>query len=311
VAKAWGPGAVKLVWSREDDIAGGYYRPLTVHRLRGALDANGNIAVWEQRIATQSLLKNTAFEAMMEDGLDPTTVEGARDLPYAIPHLHVAHHPMETKVPPLWWRSVGHTHTAYSTELFVDELLEKAGRDPVEGRLALLGDADPRYAGVLTRVAELSGWNGTDAADGRKRGVALHKSFGSYVAQVAEVSVGADGRPRIHKVWCAVDCGVPVNPNVIRAQMEGGIGFGLGAVLFDEVSLGEGGRVVQSNFHDYRSLRISEMPEVEVAIIPSTVDPTGVGEPGVPPSAPAMANAWRKLTGQSVRRLPFTVGAGA
>jgi isoquinoline 1-oxidoreductase beta subunit len=209
---------------------------------------------------------------------------------------------METGVPVLWWRSVGHTHTGFTTECFLDELLEAGGQDPVEGRLALLGD-NARHIGVLNRVAEIADWGGA-VAEGRARGIAVHKSFNTYVAQVAEVS-DSGGIPRIHKVWCAVDCGVAINPNVIRAQMEGGVGFGLGAVLFGEITLGANGHIQQSNFHDYRSLRIDEMPEVEVAIVDSSEKPTGVGEPGVAPSGPAVANAWRALTGQPVRRLPL------
>jgi isoquinoline 1-oxidoreductase beta subunit len=299
------PGTpVKLVWSREDDIRGGRYRPLAVHRLRGGVDAGGDLVGWEQTIATQSIFAGSPFEAMIRDGVDPSSVEGAADMPYAVPNLSVDLHTMETGVPILWWRSVGHTHTAYAVETFLDELLEAGGRDPVEGRLALLGDA-PREAGVLRAVAELSDWGGAPP-EGRARGVAVHKSFESYVAQVAEVSRGEAGLPRVHRVWCAVDCGVAVNPNVITMQMESGIGFGLGAVLFDEITLEEGGTVRERNFDGYRSLRIPEMPEVEVRILPSTEAPTGVGEPGVPPIGPAVANAWRKLTGESVRRLPFT-----
>jgi isoquinoline 1-oxidoreductase beta subunit len=182
------------------------------------------------------------------------------------------------------------------------------GKDSVAGRLALM--EDPRTKAVLARAAEIAGWGGKQPA-GRARGVAAWKSFGSYVAQVAEVSKGADGLPKVHKVWCAVDCGIAVNPNVIRAQMEGCIGYGLGHALYSVVELGEGGIVRQSNFDSYRSLRIAEMPEVEVAIIASSENPTGVGEPGLPPIAPAVANAWRKLTGKSVRRLPFVVGGKA
>lgn len=287
---------VKHMWTREDDIRGGFYRPTYLHHLKGALDKDGNIVAWRQHIVGQSIMK--------KGELDDTTVEGASDLPYAIPNLHVTTTPTDLPVPVLWWRSVGHTHTGFAVESFVDELLQAGGKDPVEGRLALLGDKFPRHAGVLSKVADLAGWGGA-VPEGRQRGVALHKSFNTYVAEIAEVSV-ENGKPRVHKVWVAVDCGQPVNPNVIKAQMEGGVGYGLGAVLFDQVSLGEGGRIVQSNFHDYRSLRISEMPAVEVAVIPSREAPTGVGEPGVPPIGPAVGNAWRRLTGQPVRRLPLT-----
>jgi isoquinoline 1-oxidoreductase beta subunit len=286
---------VKHLWTREDDIRGGFYRPVYLHNLKGAVAADGSIVAWRQHIVGQNLMK--------KGEIDESTVEGASDLPYAIPNLHVSTTPTELPVPVLWWRSVGHTHTGFAVETFVDELLDAGGKDPVEGRLALLGDAHPRHAGVLARVAEIADWGGP-VPEGRQRGVALHKSFNTYVAEIAEIS-DQDGIPHVHRVWVAVDCGVPVNPNVIKAQMEGGVGYGLGAVLFDEVTLGQGGRIVQSNFHDYRSLRIDEMPEVEVAIIASTEPPTGVGEPGVPPIGPAVANAWRRMTGEPVRRLPI------
>jgi isoquinoline 1-oxidoreductase beta subunit len=303
------PGTpVKLIWSREDDIRGGWYRPLTVHRLRGGLDAGGNIVAWSQTVAAQSILAGSAFEQMMQGGVDPSSVEGAADLPYAIPNLAVSVHNMQTGVPVLWWRSVGHTHTAYVVETFLDELLAVAGRDAVEGRLALLQDA-PRHSGVLRAVAERAGWR-DPVPEGRARGVAVHKSFESYVAQIAEVSRGDDGLPRVHQVWCAVDCGVPVNPNVITAQMESGIGFGLGAILYDEITIEEGGTVRERNFDRYKSIRIDAMPAVDVHIMRSTEPPTGVGEPGVPPIGPAVANAWRRLTGESVRRLPFAVSVG-
>jgi isoquinoline 1-oxidoreductase beta subunit len=213
--------------------------------------------------------------------------------------VHVTKSPVRV----LWWRSVGHTHTGYAVETFVDELLERAGRDPVAGRLALLGD-HPRMAAVLRRVAEMSNWSGPVPA-GRARGVAVVHSFGSWVAEVAEVSLAASGEPRVHKVWCAVDCGRVVNPDVVVQQMESGIGYGLSAVLFNEITLEKGGTVRQSNFHDYRSLRIGEMPEIEVALMPSEAQPTGVGEPGTPPIMPAVANALRRLTGKAPRELPI------
>ena len=286
---------LKHMWTREDDIRGGYYRPMYLHQLRGAVDAAGNIVAWEQAIVGQSITGTTE--------LDQGSVEGASNLPYAIDNLRVVSHNVVLPVPPLWWRSVGHSHTGFAVETFVDELLQMGGKDAVEGRLELLS-GEPRLAGVLRRAAEMAGW-GDAVPQGRRRGVAAVKSFGTYVAQVAEVSRGENGAPRVHKVWCAVDCGVAVNPNIVRQQMEGGLGYGLGAILYDEITLGEGGRVMQSNFHDYRSLRIHEMPEVEVAIIASGERPTGVGEPGVPPIGPAVANAWRRLTGEPVRRLPM------
>ncbi|HEV7310370.1 xanthine dehydrogenase family protein molybdopterin-binding subunit [Ensifer sp.] len=294
-AASGGDRPLKHMWTREDDIQGGFYRPMYAHKMRGAIDAGGRITAWEQVIVGQSI--------MAKADLDQTSVEGASNLPYQIPNLKVTSHNITLPIPPLWWRSVGHTHTGFAVETFVDELLTRVGRDPVEGRLALL-DKTSRHAGVLRKAAEMSDW-GASIEEGRARGVAVVESFGSFVAQVAEISVGADGAPRVHKVWCAVDCGVAVNPNIIKAQMEGGIGYGLGAVLFDAVTLGKGGKIMQSNFHDYRSIRINEMPEVAVEIIRSKEKPTGVGEPGVPPIGPAVANAWRKLTGAPVRQLPI------
>ncbi|WP_230532961.1 xanthine dehydrogenase family protein molybdopterin-binding subunit [Microvirga roseola] len=294
-AASGGSRPLKHMWTREDDIRGGFYRPMYAHKLRGAINQKGEITAWEQIIVGQSILGKV--------DLDETSVEGASNLPYAIPNLKVTSHNVELVVPPLWWRSVGHTHTGFAVETFVDELLVKIGRDPVEGRLGLLSGR-PRHTGVLRKAAEMADW-GSAVPEGRARGVAVVESFHSYVAQVVEVSVDPEGIPRVHKVWCAVDCGLAINPNVIKAQMEGGIGYGLGAVLFDAVTLGTGGKIVQSNFHDYRSIRINEMPEVAVEIIKSSERPTGVGEPGVPPIGPAVANAWRSLTGTPVRQLPI------
>ena len=291
-----GARPVKHMWTREDDIRGGYYRPMYAHRMKASVSPAGEITGWHQVIVGQSIMAKAT--------LDSTSVEGASNLPYAIPNLKVESHNTVLPVPALWWRSVGHTHTGFAVETFVDELLEKAGKDPVEGRLALL-DPKSRHVATLKKVAEMADWGGAPMPEGRERGVAVVESFGSFVAQIVEVSIGEDKLPRVHKVFVAVDCGVAINPNVIAAQMEGGVGYGLGAVLFDAVTLGEGGRIVQSNFHDYRSIRINEMPEVIVSIIPSTEPPTGVGEPGVPPVGPAVANAWRKLTGSPVRQLPI------
>ena len=293
---------VKLVWTREDDIRGGRYRPLYVHRLRAGLDAAGRIVAWEHRIVGQSILKGTPFAAFIKDGIDGSSVEGGSTLPYHVPNLAVDLHSTEVGVPPLWWRSVGHTHTAFSTETFFDEVAHAAGRDPFEMRRELLAD-HPRHKGVLELVAAKAGW-GTPLPAGRARGIALQESFNSFAAQVAEVSLGKNGMPKVERVVCAIDCGVAVNPDVIRAQVEGAIGFGLGAALWSEITLDKG-RVVQSNFHDYKTLRIAEMPKVEVHIVPSTEAPTGVGEPGVPCVAPAVANAFFHLTKQRIRRLPM------
>ncbi|MET0280129.1 MAG: xanthine dehydrogenase family protein molybdopterin-binding subunit [Steroidobacteraceae bacterium] len=293
---------VKLMWTREDDLQGGYYRPMVVHRMRAAIE-NGAIAAWSSTVVTQSFLKGSPFEAMIQNGLDPTSVEGASELPYELPNFSCELHSPAVGVPTLWWRSVGHSHTGYAVETFIDELLEKTGKDPVAGRLELMGK-QPRAAGVLRAVAKAANWTGPGPVSGRARGCAVVESFGSYVAQIAEVSMGESGEPIVHKVWCAVDCGVAVNPDVIRAQMEGGVGYGLGHALFAAVPLRDGVPTV-SNFNNYRSLRINEMPEVEVVIVPSTEKPSGVGEPGVPPVAPAVGNALARLGKGRVRQLPF------
>ncbi len=304
-----GRAPVKLVWSREDDMRAGYYRPLYLHRLRAALDADGRPLAWAHRIVGQSIIAGTAFEPMLvKDGVDATSVEGAASLPYAIPHLDVDVHTTNAtvKVPVQWWRSVGSSHTAFSTEVFLDELAAAAGADPVAYRLALLA-AHPRHAGVLRLAAAQAGWDRplAPAASGKRgRGVAVHESFNTYVAQVVEVTVADDGRFKLDRVVCAVDCGIAVNPDVIRAQMEGGIGFGLSAALSGAITL-EDGAVVQSNFHDYPLLRIDQMPAVEVHIVPSAEQPTGVGEPGVPPIAPALVNALFAATGKHLRTLPL------
>ncbi|WP_135506454.1 xanthine dehydrogenase family protein molybdopterin-binding subunit [Roseovarius aestuariivivens] len=306
IAKAaGGTGAWKLIYTREDDMTAGYYRPLTVHKLRAGLDESGGLVGWENVIVNQSIMAGGPMASMMQDGIDPTSLEGSTKMPYDFANARVGWVQAESPVSVLWWRSVGHTHTAYATEVFLDMVLEAAGKDPVAGRLELLKDDAGRDRAVLEKVAEMAGWDGEPVKGGKAYGVALHESFRSYVAQIAEVS-DVDGMPKVHRVWCAIDCGVAVNPNVVRAQIEGGIGFGLGSVLFDEVTLGEGGTVQQKNFDTYRMLRINEMPEVLVEIIDSSADPTGVGEPGTPPIGPAVANAWRALTGQTVTQLPFT-----
>ena len=304
IAKVLGGGRpIKLVWTREDDVRGGLYRPLNVHRLRGGLDRAGQIVAWEHRIVGQSIFTGTLYESwMVQNGIDRTSVEGAVNLPYAIPNIAVELHSPRVGVPAHAWRSVGSTHTAHSTEMFLDELARAAGRDPVEVRRALL-QGHPRHLAALDLAAQQAGW-GRPLPPGRARGVAVHECFGTAVAQVAEVALDRSGLPRVERVVCAVECGIAVNPDVVRAQMEGSIGFGLGAALWGEIALVDG-RVQQSNFDDYRILRIDEMPRVEVHIVPSAAPPTGVGEPGVPPIAPAVGNALLALTGRSVRRLPF------
>lgn len=309
-AAAGRDGAWKLVWTREDDLHGGYYRPMTLHKMRAGLDADGNITSWHDIIVNQSIMAGGPMEQMMQDGKDPTSYEGAINMPYQINNLQVDWVRANSPVPVLWWRSVGHSHTGYATEVFLDQVLEAAGKDPVQGRLDLLKEDAARERAVLEKVAAMAGWDGQKVKDGNGYGVALHKSFETYVAQIAQVA-DVDGFPRVTKVWCAVDCGVAVNPNVIRAQVEGAIGYGLGSVLFNTITLGEGGAVQEANFDTYRILRINEMPAVEVEIIESAMDPTGIGEPGLPPIGPAVANAWRALTGTLVTTLPFKTPAGA
>jgi len=293
---------VKVIWTREDDIRGGYYRPLWHDRIEAGLDASGYPVAWKHTIVGQSILAGSRYEAsMVKGGIDETSVEGAADLPYAIPNILVDLHTPILPVTTLWWRSVGHSHTAFVVESFIDELAHAAGKDPFEYRRALLGSA-PRHLQVLELAAKKAGWSEALPV-GRGRGIAVHKSFDSYVAQVAEVSV-ADGKVKVHSVVCAVDCGMTVNPDTVAAQVESGIVFGLSAALWGAITLKDG-RVEQSNYKDYPILRMRDMPEVQVHIVPSREEPTGIGEPGVPPIAPAVANAVFMATGTRIRRLPI------
>ncbi len=305
VAKAAGGGApIKVVWTREDDMRGGYYRSMWLHRVRAGLGTHGNPVAWRQTIVGQSLAEGTMMAAMLiKDGVDVTSVEGSSNSPYVTgtaAHLVDLHSP-KTQIPVLWWRSVGHTHTAFVMETFIDELAAAAGVDPVAYRRKLLAE-HPRQRGVLDLAAARAGWSKPPRA-GRHRGVAVHESFGSYVAQVAEVSV-EDGAIRVHRVVCAVDCGVCVNPLGVRAQVESAIAFGLSAALHGAITL-KAGRVEQSNFHDYPILRFHEMPVVETFILPSKAKAGGIGEVAVPPLAPAVANAVFAATGKRLRALPF------
>ena len=303
IAKAInGRAPVKMQWTREDDMRAGQYRPLFYHTLRAGLDAQGNLVAWQHRLVGQSVLAATGFKGP----IDFTSVEGAANLPYAVPNLLVDLHTTQYPVPVQWWRSVGSSHTAFSTEAFFDEVAHAAGKDAVAYRRALL-QKQPRHLAVLELAAKQSDWEKPLAAKPgvrRGRGFALHQSFGSVVAQVAEVSVKPDGSFKVDRVVCVVDCGIAINPSIVKAQMEGGIGFGLAAALHGAITFKDG-HVEQSNFHDYPVLRIDEMPHIEVHIVPSSANPSGVGEPGLPPIAPAVANALFAATGKRLRTLPF------
>jgi len=303
-------GPVRLVWSREDDMRHDFYRPASWHRLTGVLGEDGRPVVWDHRSANQSILQRMVPGfvpgplANFVGKRDPTSTEGASAPPYAVPHVRMTYAKVDLPIPVGFWRSVGHTHTGFVVESFVDELAHEAGRDPFEYRRELLADK-PRELAVLEAAAAAADWGGP-VPEARARGIAVVESFGSFVAEVAEVSV-EDGTPRVHRVWCAIDCGTVVNPAIVQAQMESGIVFGLGAALYGEINI-ENGRVVQGNFGDYPSLRINETPEIEVVLMPSGDAPGGVGEPGTPPIVPAVTNAIFALTGQRIRELPIRLG---
>jgi isoquinoline 1-oxidoreductase beta subunit len=309
IAKAVnGKAPIKMVWTREDDIRAGYYRPMYYHEIKAALDKDGNPTAWHHRIVGQSIMTGTANEpGMVKDGVDASSVEGAENLPYAIPNMYVDLHSPTAPVPVQWWRSVGSTHTAFSTEAFIDELAAAANKDPLEYRRALLKE-QPRHLGVLNLAAEKADW-GSPLGAKRGRGIAVHKSFNTYVAQVAEVTVHEDNTFTVDRVVIAVDSGITINPDIVRAQMEGGMGYGLAPALSSEITL-DNGKVQQSNFNDYTVLRMNQMPmKVEVHIVKSDQPPTGVGEPGTPVIAPALANALFQATGQRIYKLPIKLAA--
>jgi isoquinoline 1-oxidoreductase beta subunit len=300
IAKADGSGRpVKLVWMREDDMHAGFYRPAYLHDLAATVDASGRITAWRQRIVGQSIAAGTPLDTGAP--VDSTSVEGAANMPYEIPNLSVELHTTRLGVPILWWRSVGSTHTAYAVEAFLDEIARGTGQDPVELRRSLLA-GHPRHLAVLNLAAEKAGW-GSELPKGTARGVALHESFGSVVAEIVEVSQRGNAF-KVERVVCAVDCGIAVNPNIVEMQMESGIVYGLAAAATGAITLKDG-VVQQSNFHDYPVLRMNQMPRIEVHIVPSANPPSGVGEPGTPPIAPAVANAIAQLTGRTVQNLPF------
>ena len=290
---------VKVIYTREDDMQAGWYRPVAYNAFSAALDADGWPTAWVHRIASPSILANME---PLQDGIDGTSVEGAQNLPYAIPNLLVTYAKADFPIPVWFWRSVGSSINGYVTECFLDELALAGGKDPVELRRRLLAD-HPRHRRVLDLAAEKAGW-GTPLPAGRARGVALHESFGSIVAEVAEVSLGEGGEPRVHRVVCAVDCGQYVNPDTVVAQMESGIVYGLSAALYGEITIDKG-RAVQDNFDSYQVLRVDQMPQVETHIVAEGDPMGGIGEPGTPPIAPAVCNALLVLTGKPVRRLPI------
>ena len=300
VAKAAG-APVKVVWTREDDMNGGYYRPAFLHAIDGGIDSTGMPVGWRSRLVGQSIMKGTPFESMMAKGYDPASVEGIDDLPYAIPNIGVEYHQVDVGVPVQWWRSVGHTHTAFAKECFVDELAGLAKKDPYQFRRGLL-TKEPRHLAVLDLAAQKAGW-GTSLPPGRARGIAVHSSFKSYSAQVAEVSL-TNGNVRVHRIVSAVDCGQYVNPGIIAAQLEGGAIFGASAALFQEMTF-DSGRLQQTNFHNYPMVRMNDSPTVETHVIESSEKSGGIGEPGVPCAAPAIANAVAALTGKRIRKLPI------
>jgi isoquinoline 1-oxidoreductase beta subunit len=300
-SKAAGGVPVKVIWSREDDIRNAQYRPANHHRLAAGLDAAGRPVAWTHRIVAPSIMARV-FPNMVQNGLDGEAVEGGKEMAYAIPNVHVDYQLTDTGIPVGFWRSVNNSFNAFAVETFIDELAAAAKADPFEYRRGLLANA-PRHRGVLELAAAKAGW-GTPLPAGRARGIAVHKSFESFVAEVAEVSVSSGGEVRVHRVVCAVDCGMFVNPDTIEAQMQSAIVYGLTAALYGEITI-DRGRVVQSNFTDYPMLRMSEMPAVEVHIVPNTEAPGGVGEPGTPPIAPAVCNAIFALTGKRIRKLPI------
>jgi isoquinoline 1-oxidoreductase beta subunit len=294
---------IKTLWTREEDIQCGYFRPMFVHKLKAGVDEKGMPVAWHQRAVGQSIAQGTFLEPfMMKEGIDASSVEGAVEMPYAIENRRIESHNTPRTLSVLWWRSVGHTHTGFVNESFLDEVAHAGGKDPYELRRQLLKN-EPRHLAVLELAAEKAGW-GTPLPPGRARGIAMRKSFESYVAEVAEVSLGDNGEPRVDRVVCAVDCGIVVNPWNVVAQMESAIVYGLTAALYSELTVKKG-RVQQSNFHNYPVLRMDRMPKIEVHLVKSTEKPTGVGEPGVPPLAAAVANALFALTGKRLRKLPI------
>ena len=293
---------VKLIWKREEDIQHDFYRPANCSKIEGALDDKGNLIAWSHKIVCPSIFSRV-FPDQVKGGIDPAAVEGLKNMEYEVPNIRVEYVQIENPVPVGFWRSVGSSHNAFTVESFIDEAAHAAGKDPLAFRLGLLKDHRRSYR-VLEVAAEKSGW-GKPLQRGQARGIAQHMSFDSYIAQVAEVSVDkSNGAIKVHRVVCAVDCGPVVNPAIVTAQMTGAIIMGLSAALHEDISFVRGG-VTSSNFSDYPLLRMSEIPEIEVHIVKSTDKLGGIGEPGLPPCAPAVANAVFLATGVRLRRLPM------
>jgi len=296
---------IRTLWSREDDIKGGYYRPMHLHTAKIGFDAQGNIAGWDHVIVGQSIMGGTAFEPMMvKDGIDGTATEGMKE-PYAMPMRLTVHHP-KVNVPVLWWRSVGSTHTAFVMETLIDDIARTTKQDPVAYRMKLMGAEHPRHRAALQLAVDKSGYGKRQLPAGRAWGVAVHESFQSVVAYVVEASV-QDGKPVLHNVTAGVHCNLVVNPRTIEAQVQGGALMGMGMCLPGAAITLKDGVVEQSNFSDYTVARITQMPKIAVHTVPSADAPTGMGEPGLPPLAPAFANAVAALTGKPVRQLPFAM----
>lgn len=294
---------VRTLWSREDDIRGGYYRPMHLHRARIGFDAQGRVLAWDHVIVGQSIVSGTPFEAMLvKNGIDGTMIEGMRE-PYPLPMRLTVHHP-KLNVPVLWWRSVGSTHTAFVMETLIDEIARATNQDPVAYRLALIGDKHPRHRAALQLAVDKSGYGKRRLAAGRAWGVAVHESFESVVAYVVEASL-AQGKPVLHRVTAGVHCNLVVNPRTVEAQVQGAALMGLSMCLPGAAITLKDGVVEQGNFGDFVVPRIGEMPQIEVHTVPSADPPTGMGEPGLPPLAPAFANAIARLTGKPVRELPL------
>jgi isoquinoline 1-oxidoreductase beta subunit len=303
-ARAAGLNApVRTLWSREDDMRGGFYRPMHLHRARIGFDERGNVLAWDHVIVGQSITTGSVFEQFqVKNGIDGTATEGMRD-PYPLPMRLTVHHP-KLNVPVLWWRSVGSTHTAFVMETLLDEIARATQQDPVAYRMQLFGDKHPRHRDALQLAVDKSGYGKTPLPEGRAWGVAVHESFDSVVAYVVEASM-KDGRPMLHRVTAGVHCNLAVNPRTVEAQVQGAAVTGLSMCLPGSAITLKDGVIEQSNFDGYTVARITDMPEFAVHIVPSADPPTGIGEPGLPPLVPAFANAIARLTGKPLRQLPF------